>query len=220
MKKINHLLAIYTIIVAIVTLAVIILMPFKVHQLDLLAIVGVAIFGGIFTTCYSFYSLDKHTKVYYFGKFLPKLKKEVVEETNREQQAQYRDLYVQDFLEELNLCSSFTELLALHRKIVDYGFSFNTSNSWNFSNKEIQDVKLKDLNFYSYDRDGTIHGNELEEMEINNKNTTNEWYAWSYWVSYQWYWKTLYVRIKYHRGYNKETLPNPETPKCLKEYFH
>lgn len=88
MKKINHALAIYTIVIAVITLIVIILTPFEVHQLDLLAIVGVVIFGGIFTTCYAFYSLDKYTKVYYFGKFLPKLKKEVDEEINREQQAQ------------------------------------------------------------------------------------------------------------------------------------
>lgn len=106
------------------------------------------------------------------------------------------DSFVPDLVEKLSKCKTFQDLLQVHKEMVEKGFDFDTS--WNFSDVPIKDAKVWDLAFFGYDRDTTIHGRELEYLE--NNESDDDWLNWSYWVSWKWYYNTLFRRIKHHRN--------------------
>lgn len=144
------------------------------------------------------------------------------EQKKQQKKEQHLDNGVSKFIYDLYLCNDFDDLMNLHRKIVDYGFSFNTEKSWNFSYKDIHDINVNALVFEAYDRDTCIHGSDLLELEENpEKYSDNDWFNWSYWVAYRWYWLTLYKKIKNHRNPTQplSELPNIPIPDAVKSYF-
>lgn len=128
------------------------------------------------------------------------------------------DAKVSKFLSKLTNCNTFNDLLSLHKEIVKEGFNFNTLESWNFGSKMIEDVQINDLVFFAYDRDSCIHGKDLLELE-NNPTDPSDWLNWSYWTSWRWYYRSLYVHIKYHRDLKPDIEIVIKYPSAIKNYF-
>ena len=124
------------------------------------------------------------------------------------------------FLNKLAECKTFVDLFNLHKEIVEEGFEFDTSNSWNFHNTSIKEANPNCLVFTAYDRDTCIYYADLLVLEEDpEKYVEDDWLNWSYWLSWRWYYRTLYMKIKNHRNsYISEEVEVP-IPTALKEFF-
>lgn len=129
----------------------------------------------------------------------------------------------QRFLARLKVCDSFKDLVSLHKEIVEFGYEFDTSHSWNFGELPVEQISVKCLSFYAYDRDTCIYGKDILEAEQDpEKYLDDDWMMWSYWTSWCWYYKTLYKRIKYPED-PLIHLENPievPVPYTVKDFFN
>ena len=131
------------------------------------------------------------------------------------QKMELLDSFVPELLGKLSMCQKFDDLIMIHKEMVGKGFDFETG--WNFDHVDIGKLKIENLVFFGYDRDTCIHGRELSYLENNDND--DDWLNWSYWVSWKWYYNTLYKRIKYHRNPIIEEEVNTPFPPAVENYF-